>query len=287
MKDLVSVIIPTHNRSDLLLRGINSILEQTYKAIEIIIIDDGSKDNTESVVKDLQKNYSNIVYLKHEKPRGAPAARNFGIRKARGEFITFLDDDDEMLAEKIKLMRTKFKVQFAYVATGYFEINSKRKKKIIPPEVVSYRNLLYNYKLGGGNQMFTLRERIIAVKGFDEKLKAFQDYDFWLRISEKYGNGYCIQKPLSIIHMEHEEGRITTSNKRFHGAMSFYNKHKNKMTNSQRKFQLFHLMRLKNKGISLKMYIAMVPLKYYYDTYRYYLAKNIPIFGHLKRKLFD
>ena len=108
MEGLVSVIIPTYKRSSCLLRAINSVLNQTYKKIEIIVVDDNNEDSlyrTENEKK-LEKyvNKNKIIYLKHKKNLNGANARNTAIKKATGEYITFLDDDDYFLPDRIEKM---------------------------------------------------------------------------------------------------------------------------------------------------------------------------------------
>ena len=97
-KPLVSVILPTYNRARLVSRSINSVLKQTYNNFELIIIDDGSTDNTKQIINSFNDN--RIVYLKHNHNKHASAARNTGIAKSKGELIAFLDDDDQWLPKK-------------------------------------------------------------------------------------------------------------------------------------------------------------------------------------------
>lgn len=96
----VSVVIPTYNRAHLVGRAIQSVLNQTYQDFEIIVVDDGSTDNTEEVVKSF--NDPRIRYIRHDQNRGGSAARNTGIKMARGEYIAFQDSDDEWLPEKLE-----------------------------------------------------------------------------------------------------------------------------------------------------------------------------------------
>ncbi len=100
MNPTVSVIIPTYNRANLVSRAIKSVLNQTYQDFEIIVVDDCSEDNTEEIVKSF--NDSRIRYIKHKKNKGGSAARNTGIKRARGKYIAFLDDDDEWLPSKLE-----------------------------------------------------------------------------------------------------------------------------------------------------------------------------------------
>lgn len=96
---LVSVIIPTYNRGRLILDSVNSVLNQTYKNIELIVVDDCSTDDTKEVIESIKD--SHIKYIKLEKNSGACIARNRGIEKSTGEFIAFNDSDDLWIPEKI------------------------------------------------------------------------------------------------------------------------------------------------------------------------------------------
>lgn len=103
---LVSVVIPTFNRPQYLQRCIESIKNQTYKNIEIIVVDDNNPNTLErretEKVLSLYKNNSNIIYLKHERNKNGSAARNTGWKFSKGEYITFVDDDDIIYSDKIQ-----------------------------------------------------------------------------------------------------------------------------------------------------------------------------------------
>lgn len=101
MNPLISVIIPTFNRAQVLRRAIISALNQTYRNIELVIVNDASTDSSSDIVKSINDNRIKLVV--HEKNKGLAAARNTGIRNSAGQYVTFLDDDDEWLPEKISL----------------------------------------------------------------------------------------------------------------------------------------------------------------------------------------
>ena len=105
---LISVIIPTYNRAGQLKDCLDSLFNQTYKNFEIIVIDDGSTDCTEDLVRDLQKEHKNLKYLK-QKNKGPAGARNLGIKKARGKIIVFCDDDCTADKEWIKNIAEAYK----------------------------------------------------------------------------------------------------------------------------------------------------------------------------------
>ena len=138
LNSLVSVIIPTFKRSNFILRAIESVLNQTYENIEIIIVDDNEGDNefsklTKKILKRFIDN-GEIVYVKHRTNKGISAARNTGIKKAKGDYIAFLDDDDEFLPKKIELQLdifNKSKNNVGLVYGAYLEINENLNKELV------------------------------------------------------------------------------------------------------------------------------------------------------------
>ena len=102
MNPKVSVIIPTYNRANLLARAIKSVLNQTFQDFELIVVDDGSTDNTRKVVEEFQKKDSRIKYIFQENSGGPAKPINTGIKNSKGEYITILEDDDEFLPQKLQ-----------------------------------------------------------------------------------------------------------------------------------------------------------------------------------------
>ncbi|HKK53946.1 MAG TPA: glycosyltransferase family A protein [Patescibacteria group bacterium] len=98
----ISVIIPTYNRANFLPRAIKSVLNQTFKDFELIIVDDGSTDNTKEVINNYLKNDDRIKYIYQQNSGGPPKPKNTGIKIAKGEYIAFLDSDDEWFKDKLK-----------------------------------------------------------------------------------------------------------------------------------------------------------------------------------------
>jgi glycosyltransferase involved in cell wall biosynthesis len=99
---LVSVIVPTYNRADAVLRAIDSILRQSYPRVEAVVVDDGSSDNTADALADACRKDARVRHIRHSTNSGCAAARNTGISAAKGEYIAFLDDDDEFLPDNIR-----------------------------------------------------------------------------------------------------------------------------------------------------------------------------------------
>jgi len=189
----VSVIIPTYNRAHLIGRAIQSVLNQTYRDFEIIIVDDGSTDNTEEVIKEFQKRDERIRYIKHERNKGYPKTLNTGIKAAKGEYIAFQDDDDEWLPEKLEKQMRVFEnapAKVGVVYTGFWRIENN-KKIYIPFFWVKQKEGNIHEELLKGNFIGTpaalvRKECFEKVGGFDTKLPYLQDWELWIRISKCY-----------------------------------------------------------------------------------------------------
>jgi glycosyltransferase involved in cell wall biosynthesis len=254
---LVSAIIPTHNRAALLPRAINSAINQTYKNIEVIIVDDGSNDETESVVRSFLQMHHNIKYIKHEVAQGACAARNRGLREAKGYFISGLDDDDEWIFNRIELMVEAYKLEYAYVCTDAVKINAegsyiKRHKSIITLDDMLYYNAT-------GSQVLALREDILGVDGFDPTLTSKQDADLWIRLLVLKPKALNLSRPLYIIHSEHDGPRITDKHKSLKNRLYYYSKHKKHMSRSQKKYHIFKIKKSTSNPVSICDIIKLVP----------------------------
>ena len=213
---LVSVIIPTHNRSFLLKRAIQSVLDQTYPKFECIVVDDASKDQTPDVISSFEDD--RIKYFLHEKNKGASAARNTGIRNSAGKFIAFLDDDDEWLDTKLEkqvtvLEKLPSKYGMVYCWMDYYD----SKEKIIfehHPTLQGYvfTQVLDAQRLGGCPTLLVRQNVIDEVGGFDESLLRGNDGDFIRRVCRKYEVDF-VPEVLVKVHTAYGLGRISDNDK--------------------------------------------------------------------------
>ncbi|MGE5500997.1 MAG: glycosyltransferase family 2 protein [Ignavibacteriales bacterium] len=189
----VSVIIPTFNRAGILPRAVSSVLAQTVRDFELIVVDDGSTDGTELVVRRFAD--PRVRYLS-QKNQGVAAARNRGLAEARGDFIAFLDSDDEWLPQKLERQLdvfTRGPSRLGLVYTGVETISSAGRsvqkptgRGLIFPRML-HRNLIH----GGGSNVLLRRVVLPFVGGFDSSLPAAEDYDLWLRISRFFEVDYA------------------------------------------------------------------------------------------------
>lgn len=189
----VSVIIPAYNKADLTVQTVNSVLAQTYKNVEIIVVDDGSTDDT---AHKLSIFGDKIKYLL-KKNGGACSARNAGLRKASGEFIAFLDCDDLYHPTKIERSVDYLNKhpEFGFVHTGVNWIDNDGKKvgtnidKRSRKEGWIADRLIYGNFLC--NPTIVARQQFVrSIGGFDESMFAPADWDFWLKLAEKCQAGF-------------------------------------------------------------------------------------------------
>lgn len=231
---LVSIIIPTKNRSGFILRSIKSLIAQTYKKIEIIVVDDNSTDDTCSVINQFSEQYgSDIKYFCLSGKSGAQAARNLGIRNASGEWIAFQDSDDEWLPRKLELQMNALEKRgydpFTVVHTESFinYVDSGIMKKWERP-VIEGDNI-YSFILTSSPPLFptilTSKIALEKIEYLDENVKAHQEWDTSIRLA-KICRFIQIKEPLFIYHI-HNETTISSDNKKDILAYKFIiDKHK-------------------------------------------------------------
>ena len=205
---LVSVVIPTRNRAGFLPIALRSVLDQTFQDFEIIVVDDASTDGTAELRQEFHD--ARIRWLRHDRRRGGAAARNTGIGHSTGEYIAFLDDDDEWYPDKLaRQMEVMLKShpQVGGVYTGYVVVdrNSGRvcRRKIPSQRGNLQQKLLEDNPIGGTSSMLLKRSCLEKVGLFDENLPSFQDRDLWIRISREFHFDY-VQEPMLnyFIHSE-------------------------------------------------------------------------------------
>ncbi len=264
---LISAIITTHNRADLLPRALDSVIAQTYKNIELIVVDDGSSDNTPEVIQKYKEQYP-LKYIQNKQSLGASAARNKGIEAASGKFITGLDDDDEWHEDRISELVAAYSDEYSCVTSDTKMIYPNgeviwKKKKVIDLDTLLFTNQV-------GNQVLVRRNYLQEVGGFDENLSAAQDYDLWIRLCDVFGPVRNVQKPLQTIYENHQKERI--SNQAWKGYLQFYQKHKRRMNKKQRKYQLYKIQRAQRKRESIKEFLNFVPIRRYFKEVKRIIA---------------
>ncbi|MBI4811559.1 MAG: glycosyltransferase family 2 protein [Ignavibacteriales bacterium] len=186
---LVSIVIPAYNTASFIGRALKGVLSQTYQNFEVIIVDDCSTDNLAGVLSTF--NDKRIHVYHHAVNRGGSAARNTGISHTKGEYVAFLDSDDEWLPTKLEKQLKVFQSsssEVGMVYTGWRWIKGKD-GIIIQYKIPAHRGNLHQLSLSGdciGSMSTPLIKTVLlhTIGGFDEKLPARQDWDLWLRLSK-------------------------------------------------------------------------------------------------------
>jgi glycosyltransferase involved in cell wall biosynthesis len=198
MNPLVSIIIPAYNKADLTLRTVDSVLRQTYHPLEVLVVDDGSRDDTRHRLQGCH----GIRYF-YKENGGACSARNYGIRQSRGEFLGFLDCDDlyheDKVAESVAFLLANPDTGFVHTAASFIDREDHVVGGYSHPQSrkggdVTQRLILGNFIC---NSTVIVRRNILDTAGpFDESIFMPADWDLWLRLSEKAPVGY-LDIPLS------------------------------------------------------------------------------------------
>lgn len=269
----VSIVIPTHNRASLIERSIKSIQEQTHTDWELLIVDDGSTDNTSEIILPLLSD-SRIKYI--PKTNSGPAhSRNFGANLATAEILTFLDSDDEVEKNWLELMTEKFtddSVAVVCCGVSTFDKDGNLIRSRFPGNL----GPTFDYVVGKftNSGIFMLRNSVFqAIGGYDEELKANQHTEFGMRLVP-----YLIQHKLRIENIDkhllkihfHVGPRIRGNhNSVFEGTRRMIDKHLERIKRDKRQFRNFLVTLIFNAWKSgrkseAKPYVAM-------------LVKNFPL----------
>jgi len=198
-KPLVSVIIPTFNRSSMVVEAVDSVLAQTYKELEIIVVDDGSTDET-GVCLASYGEY--IKVISQHLNRGVSVARNQGIRRSCGDFVALLDSDDLWLPEKIERQMDFFRKHTKALICQTEEIWIRRGKRVNPRRKHrKYSGYIFPHCLPlcivSPSAVMIKRHLLSQIGLFDEQLPACEDYDLWLRIAAHHPI-FLLEEPLII-----------------------------------------------------------------------------------------
>lgn len=204
----ISVIMATYNRAGTIERAVRSVLNQTFKEFELVIVDDGSKDNTEEVIKAF--NDSRITYYKKENG-GQSSARNYGIKRAKGKYIMFLDDDDEFIDTALERSYKKIEdtgLKWIY-CTQYLSI--RKEGEVLVSRGNGIKGDVYKYLLGGnflGTGEIFAKEIFERVGYFDENLKIYEDKELRVRLAKE---GYKIDLLEGFIYKYYENESSVSS----------------------------------------------------------------------------
>jgi len=199
MPPIVSVIIPAYNRSSTIARSVESALAQTFQALEVIVVDDGSSDATRDTVQSIPDERLKLIC--HATNRGAAAARNTGMRISEAKYIAWLDSDDEWFSEKLQTQLDALQYAAPDVKACYsaHERIEQGRMRIHLPRQNDRKKLFLGCDLGPGTTLLFERTVLEEVGYLDESLGRYEDWDWLLRYCSRY-RLVGVQKPLARVH---------------------------------------------------------------------------------------
>jgi glycosyltransferase involved in cell wall biosynthesis len=275
---LVTIYIPTRNRIELLKRALHSCISQTYQNLEIIVVDDNSTADVKVQVKALEALDPRIHVILNEHSAGACFARNTALQHANGEFVTGLDDDDEFTAERVETFVRYWKQNpnVSFLSSGYLikttgdkQLTSSKGKRAVSLDSLLYSNIV-------GNQVFTKKDYLQEIQGFDVNLPSCQDYDTWIRLVHRFGDGLRCPEVTYIVHQDHGSERISTNERRLLGYQYLLTKHSKLMNEKQIASQIF-FQKLYTGKLGLMQLLATAPFRQYPVAFKVYLLR---LFGY-------
>jgi glycosyltransferase involved in cell wall biosynthesis len=187
--ELISVIIPCYNSEKTINRAIDSVINQSYKNLEILVIDDGSTDNTRNIINNYIKNDTRIKYFYLDNSGGPSLPSNFGVDKSEGEFVAFLDHDDEWALNKLERQLNLIKsdqIDFVSCFTYFVNTITGFSDRVIIKKYLNYKNIILEKNFILSLSSILMKKKVFCdIGGFDERLKGIQDWDLYIRLFVK------------------------------------------------------------------------------------------------------
>lgn len=195
---LITVYIPTKNRAELLSRAIESVRAQTHQDLELVVVDDGSTDETPSLLAGLAAQEPRLRYITHDQSQGGAVARNAAITAAQGEFVTGLDDDDTFTSDRLERFANTWheceKAGGSLPSALYSQLNRVQNGVVIErthkPASVGFNDMFRENVIG--NQIFAPRPHYIDAGLFRVGLPAWQDLEFFMRVLKTFGRAKLV-----------------------------------------------------------------------------------------------
>jgi glycosyltransferase involved in cell wall biosynthesis len=190
MSPIVSVVIPAFNRASAIANAIQSVLGQSFRELEIIVVDDGSRDGTAEIVLQTARSEPCVRFIRHESNRGAQAARNTGIRAALGAWIAFLDSDDTWNSSSLEVRMAAARSRNVYVvhSPGFILRFGGSERETF--EVPALSGNVYRQLLWGAGPVFQAllvsAKALQAIGGLDETIVAYQEWDTAIRLAKRF-----------------------------------------------------------------------------------------------------
>jgi glycosyltransferase involved in cell wall biosynthesis len=253
MQGLVSIVVPAFNRGFVIGAALESVLKQTYQYWEALIVDDGSTDDTKETVRDYARSDSRIRLIEHRHQKGAQAARNTGIRNARGTWIAFLDSDDRWLPHSLETRLGLMQKGLHQVVHSDCYMLSPGSNNLERFGVPPMQGQVYRELLGRSGPMFPAllvsKSALTAINYLDENIVAYQEWDTAIRLAKHFAFQFMVE-PTFVYDCRHANTISKDSLKEARGYEQIVNKHRwsilrhlgpRALANHYRKAEFFYL----------------------------------------------
>lgn len=247
-------------------------------------MDDGSDDGTRRYLAELAVQDDRFSYIFQSHSQGACVARNAAIAIANGEYMTGMDDDDEMTPNRLEQFVANINDDAAFLFAPLIWSYGKRQRIIrYKHSTIDLNTLLsINYV---GNQVFVATDKLKAVGGFDEDMPACQDWDTWIRLAKAFGNGHMVGEASYIVHTDHSLNRISSSPNKVLGQRKIIEKFKDISTSENQKSQKFLLLKFEGKPMTLGQLFSLTTKQNFRLSLGYFLGSNLAFFSKMRMKL--
>lgn len=248
----IGIYMPSKNRCELLKRAVESVRNQTYTNWKLIVVNDGSTDDTKRYLDSIDD--PRIQAIHHEVSIGACAARNKAISTLDTELVTGLDDDDVFLPQRLEQLLSVYDDSYSFVCSGYFWDYGFHKKQLFNKDKVISLSQAFDLNQCS-NQILVKRERILQVGCFDETIPALQDHDLWVRLIAEYGDAFRTGEPSYVVNDDHSIERISSVNNKLEAIAIFEEKHSNLMSERNKENFKFYRDKISGEHFGLKRYL--------------------------------
>jgi glycosyltransferase involved in cell wall biosynthesis len=281
---LVTVYMPTHSRLNLLPRAVESVLCQTHKNLELIIVDDASQDQTRCYLETLKSRDNRVRTIYLETSKGPSHARNLAIKEAKGEFVTGIDDDDEFSPDRLAVFLQSWDKEYAFITSSlYWDYGQTRKLRggktlnIELTDLLSHKHACFH--------VFTRPQNFITAGLFDETMRNSEDWDMWIRLGLLNKPIKQIEDATYIVHTAHESPRLSLDSKKAIGLRGLIEKHQAHMTTKNKKDMLIRLSIAENRRIPLNQLVTLLTIDNVWLYTKFWIRSSAPSLNDLLRKL--
>lgn len=284
LNPLISVYMPTKNRLTLLPRAVQSVLQQNYQNLELIIVDDASTDATKEYLEELKKKDNRVRTIYLAESKGPSHARNLAIKEAKGEFVTGLDDDDEFLPERLSVFLSNWDKDYTFITSSLLWDYGNTRKLLGGKSIDIKLDDLLSHKHECCH-VFTRTSHIIAAGLFDETMTNSEDWDLWIRLGLTRKPIKQIKEATYVIHTAHESPRLSVDGRKAEGLRVLISKYQQQMSSKNKKDMAIRLTIMERRCLPLAKLVPLLTRDNVWLYTKFWAREKLPILTKIVRNL--